>query len=515
MRIKRVTARRRAPRLVAAAAVLLVTACGSVVKAPPGFYEPGVAGAAGVPVAPGAGVAAGPALGGESATGTASSGGSAPLSQTSGAVGSASSGGAITGLASGPASGPATGPIPPADGPGVTATEIHIGIPVASDTGSIYKSLGSSSGAPTADEIQAQALAIVGYINAHGGAAGRHLVADFYLYSEGSGTFTSQGQEICEHFTKDDQVLLVLATGNNTQTLADCLAAAGVVLLDVGNSEIGDNQLLNALAPYYYRPFNANLDVFGTVIDTMVADGVLKAGDRVGDIRFDLPQYDRAMDDVIKPALARHGITLIDDYEYSYIDSVADLGTSSAETNNAILKFRTDDIDHVLLVGTQGVVPFFFMPAADSQNYHPVYVGSSMDIPGFMVVNVPADQMANFYGLGWNVVYDLDWNGVFSHANIPQWNQCIKIMGSTGTSVEGFSCDPYMFVAAALNQATVVSASGFGNGVARLGTSFATGQTLSLNFRPGGTDGVGEAREFEYSAPCKCEVYTGPPVAIQ
>jgi ABC-type branched-subunit amino acid transport system substrate-binding protein len=489
--------------------VLLTAACGSVVKAPVG-------------VNPDVGVGPSPAA--PAAAGATSVGGS-----TAGAGSTASVGGPIAGspATSGSSSSPSAsapsptvtplvpGGVPLANGPGVTATEIHIGVPVVSDTGSIYKSLGSGSGAPSADKIEAETRAIVAYINAHGGAAGRKLVADFYLYGEGSGTFTSQGQTICEHFTKDDKVLMVVAGGNNTLTLANCLAAGGVMMIDVGNSEIGDNQVLNALAPYYYRPFNANLDVFGTVIDAMVADGVLKPGDRVGDIRFNLPQYDRAMANVIKPALARHNISLVDDYEYSYIDSVAALGTSSAQTNNAILKFRTDNIDHVLLIGTQGVVPFFFMPAAESQGYHPTYVGSSMDIPGFMVVNVPADQMAKFYGLGWNRVYDLDWNGVFSHADVPQWNQCIKVMGSAGSAVRAFDCDVYMFIAAALNHVSSVSATGFSDGVARLGSSLTTGQTLSLDFHPGQTDGISSGREFSYSAACKCEVYGGTPVGLQ
>ncbi len=76
-------------------------------------------------------------------------------------------------------------------------------------------------------------------------------------------------------------------------------------------------------------------------------------------------------------------------------------GLLFSQANNAVLKFRSAGVTHVITVPTGGALPFAFMPSAESQGYRPRYAMNSLEIPAFVDLNVPNAQLKDALAVGW------------------------------------------------------------------------------------------------------------------
>jgi len=137
------------------------------------------------------------------------------------------------------------------------------------------------------------------------------------------------------------------------------------------------------------------------------ADGRHPAADffgtsaRVALVRYDSPIDATFAEGVVKPRLAAHGLKVSDEAIISQPSSASEAGDTTAQISDAVLRFRTEGIDHVLFVPTGGVLPFLWMPAAQAQGYAPRYALNSLDIPRFIAGNAPQQQLHGALGIGW------------------------------------------------------------------------------------------------------------------
>jgi len=367
---------------------------------------------------------------------------------------------------------------------------------------------------------QAQAQAVINYINGHGGAAGRQLVPVFHHNDPSSGTFTQQNQASCSAFTEDHKVFVVTPQNFEMDSLIACLAKKGVPLIATDHvfGAWSDQTQLDQYADYLYLPGTMNFTRSGTVIDGLAADGYFGAKPKIGLLYLDSPSITRAVEKATKPALAAHGLQLTDAVKISSPTSETDVSNDAAQAANAVLRFRSENIDHVLFLEGAGEIPFLFMPQADAQGYHPRYGLSSYDQPAWLTENAPLSQLPGALAMGW--IPTLDVGETQDPHNNAAAALCLQIMKAAGQNVTvdrshqhsafGF-CSSLFFIQAALNAAPTVDVKGLRAGVESLGSTFTSALTLATLFRPGRHDGASMIAPLAFDGGCSCFKYTAAP----
>ena len=517
----------RRSRVVAGVVLsLLVAACGSTVQASRSSVD---------------------ATGGSSADGglggpPASVGNTQPNGTTPGAV-SAASGGGPTGIAS---SGPTgstyiSGGGGPAGssgaliGPGVSSTTINIGLAVTDNSKTAAAALGASGQGVGGGDAEAQYNIIINDINAHGGVLGHKLKALIYHYDATStDSLDQQESAACAYWTQDNKVLAV-AAGDGTQgnTLLSCLNKAGVIQVyeEFSSSDLSTFQHF----PYYFEIGTLDADRMAAAWPAQLkAQGYFGGWDyntgvpskvtpvKVGIISFDDASSTRAVTSYLEPALKAMGYS----YEYArvlYPTGEADNGTSISQTQNVVLKFRSDNVSHVLPVESLGAgIGGFFARGASGQRYYPRF-GLTSGNGAQVLVGAgvwPSDELAGAMGYGWVPLADV--NYADNPTNGPDSNQsrqhCVKLMRDHGQTVSDAiterqvveACDELYFIADNLKLAGALNRTAFQQAVNGLGGGFVAGDTFPTFFSASRHDGVATGRPFAYVTSCTCFRYAGP-----
>jgi hypothetical protein len=403
----------------------------------------------------------------------------------------------------------------PAGVAGVTDGEIRIGLQFNDDSSdSTFHAVGAR-GVSTGD-VGGSFRALIDSVNAQGGVAGRKLVGVFHKVNNSDGTFDSQAQVACTRFTEDEPVFAAVLDGNLNASLPACLASRKVVTIPTYNVFFDGKQLAD-WAPYVYWPGSISGDRLAVYVDGLAEQGYFDPGAKVGLLRWDTPQNERVTRNVVRPALGRHGIGpgSIDEVAVSDVKSVAALGGIAAELGNAILRFRSRGVTHVMFAGTQGAVPFFFLPQAESQNYRPRYGWNSFEFPEFVRLSAPPQQFHRSVGVGWYPRRDV------AEANDPGGNPasdlCVSILRKAGkrpadrssTDQMESTCEGIFFLKAVLDRADELSPAGIRGAADRM-RDYASPTTFSASFPAGRFDGASAYRPFAYGDDCSCWRYTGP-----
>lgn len=394
--------------------------------------------------------------------------------------------------------------------PAVTAKEIPVGFTYLSNLAALYAALGVNNPAQSDADIERAAEAVIESINARGGVAGRTLKLAIHPMDYNNGRFDEQAQSVCEDFTRDRPAFAVINGGNNHGTLLpSCLAKAKTPMIDIANSVHFDRASVRAFGGTFYRPTSLDLSRYRVLVDQLADQGFLKKENRVGLIRYDLPQMDRTSSSVIKPALASRGLKLAAEFEYQYLGTVPDIGRIAQQSSTAVLRFRQAQVDRVIVLASQG--PMYLFPVvAENQGYRPRYALTTADLPQFWTQNVPSTQMRGATGIGWLRTTDLPPGR--SYPKDDAWVRCTKIMkdAGLGPAFAGF-CDPFNFLAGALGRSRVVSAAGLRTAVDGLGTSVASYAVPTTRWREGRFDAIGSVYRMDYDAGCNCFRYVGSP----
>lgn len=424
------------------------------------------------------------------------------------------SGGRSSGGASGSGgagSGPGGAQGPAAVSQGVTDKEIFIGISTAQDFDTVAATYGISDSDSQSDRAKAEA--VVNAVNASGGIAGRKVVPVFHDISA-AGNFDSEAQAACAKWTQDNKVFAALAWLYDRETLVSCLAKRNTPLLK-SSFQIYDDQTAGAFAGYLYQHDFLFGNRWGIYVDRLVARGFLKPEHRVGLLRLDTPEHARTADGTVKPRLAAQKLNLVDEIAVKKFNGAGEAVSDTASAvGNAVLRFRSANIDRVLILDIGGVLGQFFMTHAESQGYRPKYGLNSINRPEFLVNNVPAAQLAGAAGAGWWPIED---TGQASGGQ-PGEKRCAEVLRAAGLGADDFTglsyCSRLFFLQAALDGQRDVTPAALRAGADRLGTGFSSALTQATSYAGGRYDGVGAVRDFVYDPGCGCFAYTGGLVPV-
>lgn len=526
-------ARRRPPTaLLAAGALMLTAACGSTVQtsgdAVLGGAQAGAAGQGLTPVGPdglsvqqpgsttagtlttGGGSAGAGTFSGPSTQGGTAGGGSTGEAATGGSGSGGTAGGA--GTAAGPSGGGAF-----VGGPGVTATQIKLGIPYCTDCSTADAALGAD-GEDSGDQRRYYQAAIDD-VNSRGGVLGRKLIPVFHAVSVSDNIEASQ-QAACETFTKDNQVAAIFLRG---EIAYQCAKNAGVIVIGQG----GSGPLFQRY-PNMFAPGSIRLERLGAVtVKGMVAAGWHKPEvkwptGKIGLITWQDSEYEYAMKQGWLPALREKGLKETEVRYVAVPSSDKSIADSSAAINSAVLSFREQGIDHVFIAdGPAGIfrgggLTLQFLNSAKSQGYYPRYGFNSNNAPGSP--NLPADQQVGMVAVDSNDFERSNDEGIEPN---PQRERCWALMKKKGlkatdgrpTGVLAISaCGTAWFAEAVFKRATsgttmqqVIAAA------ESLGTSYRGPGSYGTRLGPGQHDGVSFFRNARFDEACSCMEYTSKP----
>ena len=515
------------PALVLAAAALCA-GCGSTVTGVGNGTTSGT-GAALVSPAPGTGAGMAPSAGGTSAGPLApggagvggSSGGLAGAGGTR--TGTARNGSAMSGSGSSAASGSST---VSSEGPGITAHTINIAAVYSSTAAAGDAALGAANAAPGDNKTEENA--VIAYVNAHGGVAHRKLVPIWFNQSIYQPVDTTH-QEECAAWTQDHKVFVMMTGG--APILEQCSAREQAVAIDTGYLAMDEST--SAID----RQYPASVDVTGPDIDrlmTVTVKGLARQGyfgnGKVGIVTWDDPYYTWSVAHAAQPALAALGLRGVPVQYVAVPQSYGDLGATSASVGNAIVKFRSLGIDHVILfdgvagLNGGGTLALEWMQQANSQHYYPRYGLNSTSGFSTLAPDFPQQEMVNSIGVGWLPVQD-ETQADYPSAKLPPSGRlCLQIMAQSGQNVGSDTnaenaqlgiCDQIFFiqqvldrVRGPLNQSSALAV------INGLGSKFQPAETFGSYLSRGKHDGMSEVANVAFFPACTCYRYTSAPYRV-
>jgi hypothetical protein len=327
--------------------------------------------AASAPEAANAAGATGAAAASSGGSGTATGGGAG------GAAATATGGGGTQAAAGGTQSAASAAggncPKPPSGTPGVTDSQITIGIGVLDLAGAIGN---SAAGVASADELQRIGQAAVADVNARGGVRCRSLVAKFY---KGNPINQDQLRATCLQIIQD-RPFLFADSGAFAYPFGayNCLSQQKLPVLTPTNITASDVQRFGP----YVASYTSNAEtamytaVFGAKQMGMFdpAKGFRKLGLLLEDCA---PEFNRAME----AALTKAGVTGAQISKYEFPCPGGGFASPS-QMSQAVIQHRRDGVTHVFML-TGGGSQKSYTEAANTQGFHPKQIFS--DYNGMMV----------------------------------------------------------------------------------------------------------------------------------
>ena len=475
--------------LLAAAAVIAAAACGTTVPQAARVSAP--AGSLQEPAGGAADVASSPAPGQSGRQPTRSDG-----TPAAGGVGS-------------PVAGVVATPVPTAvpDSSRIT-TPIQIGIFITKNASTFYDSAGLS--AVSLGDTQKVAQLVVDEVNRTGGIAGRKVVPVWAVIDATSTTpADQQEQAACSTWTEDAHVFAAVSPlENGNGPLMACLQRRGVAFLQENEVMFDDGDF--AQRSLLYTPgMVSGTRAAAIYADRLQALGYFDKGTRLGIVRDDTEQAKRAVADQLRPGLRRAGITPVEEAVVPYPAA----GDQVAQVQNIVLRFKAENIDHILFFESGAGAALYFMPAAEAQAYRPRYALTSYDGPNVLAATVPAAQLARAVGVGWYPATDA--NDGLQHVNAGG-KRCLDLMAKGGQSptsgtaalVAFTYCDGLFLLQQALKGAAA-TADNLRTGTRALGSTFLAGRTYATDFSSGRRDGASLERDVRFDVACSCFVFAG------
>jgi hypothetical protein len=500
---------------------VLAAGCGSTVQtvagAPAGSGLSVVTGASPLPGATGSG--SGPGTAGL----PGSPGGAVPAATSASgpaAAGGTPGAGPTTGAGSGVGSG--TSGTAAGNGPGVTATTITVGAFYASQAVAAADSGLGAAGISPGDQ-KAQQLAMIDYINRHGGVAGRKVRPIFQELNPNQDTQQTY-QAACSTWTSDHKVFVL--SPQASVLLDQCAANAHALAIDTGAVAEGTLPL--------YRKFPNLVVISSPAIDRsmrITVEGLARqhyfsSGAKVGIATWDDPSFVYGVEHAAKPALSALGFDKVPVEYIAVPQSDAGLGATGASINSAVLRFHQQGIDHVLLldgpagINGAGTLVLLWMRDADTQHYTPRYGLNSTSGFSTLAPELPKAQQRNALGVGWMPSLDLS-STDYPDSKLPASGRlCLQIMTKAGQAPQNSNqkanelgiCEFYFFlqtvlggVRGPLNEQSALAA------IDAVGSGFQPIATFASSFSASQHDGMAMVRNAAYNPSCNCYRYTSDP----
>ena len=391
---------------------------------------------------------------------------------------------------------------------GVTPSQVKVGFIVIDQT-RLNSTLGFTS--PDSGDVTAQIQALAAEVNRTGGIGGRDLVPVVRTFDALTDSVANE-EKLCRAFTEDDRVFAVVLLGMFQETARPCYAAQKTLMLDQTLYPV-DRDEAETLSPYLYQP---SLPEYGQLLaglaDTMQSQNFLTPTTRLGILGVDTEQNRRVVTDLLLPRLEQLGATPIDT---QWVDPSSN-STLQAGQNQAVLSFKEDKVDRVVIVGGSRILAFL-LTISIPQEYFPRFAVTTLDNPAF-VAERNSVAMKGSVGVSFLPGSDLDATELefpFS----PGEKRCVDVLaaaGQTFTARENarqatLYCDAVFLLQDAFDAAggDEVTAQAFMDGVAQIGPG-QNASNYAAAYEPGSFAGASGYRPIEFEASCKCYELAGP-----
>jgi hypothetical protein len=508
------------------ALIVALPACGSTVQ------SGGSSAAGGADVLADAGIdglgQAGVAGGGLDDDGLGNAGGVAGGSPdltggTSGSSGAGSGSGDVAEGGSGqpPSAGGVSAPTAPgtvadvASGPGMTATEVRIGVPYCNDCAGANAAAGAGQQNP--GDTRRYYQTAIDDVNARGGVLGRKLVPVFHEVSAAD-NIDASAQAACATWTDDTQVAAMFFRG---EVIYQCAKKAGVMVWGSGGTKPVFDRYPNLFTPASIRLES----LFEKTVHAMVKEGWHKPDatwptGKIGLLTWNNPEYEYAMKNGYHKGMAAHGLKAEETRYIAVPQNASSIADASAAISSAVLAFRQKGIDHVFIGdGQAGIfagagLTLLFLQNAKSQGYYPRYGFNTNNSPDFD--SHPQDQLVGMLAIdGVDTEREND-EGIELN---PVRERCVALMAKRGLPVgdemtrllAANACEIAFFAEAIFNKAGSTSLDRVMPAGQALGTSYRSPLTYGTRFADGRRDGLYLFRNLRFDASCSCITYTSKP----
>lgn len=404
---------------------------------------------------------------------------------------------------------------------------MKLGVSYSSDLATGLGAVGNPGAASQAGDLVKQTQAMyqraVDDLNARGGLAGCKVQLVYHDFKAlGADGFSGESQTECADFAEDQHVFAVIAAALENKTLIDCLAQHKTPVLFGGAEYNPVSADYAKYRGYLYQPAYLNPDRFGPYIDQWKAAGYFDPTAKVGILLADdgYGNNQRLVDQIWKPKLAALGITPVV-FTFKMIGGYSDVSSVTSQMGSAVLQFRGQGVDHVMMTPDGGDATIFFTQVASNQKYYPRYAMTSQNTPAVWGTE-PADQRPNAIAIS-SSTFDLGQNPDAQEvASLPPSQartDCDALFkGHTGTApmtAVYALCDQMNFLRLALNGAPEPSTAALLAGAERLGNSMASASGFAnARFRPNGYDGGSASRAMRWDEPSQAWKYVAAPQPI-
>ena len=366
--------------------------------------------------------------------------------------------------------------------------------------------------------------AVVSAYNDRGGIAGRKIVPVYADTDTASNRWDVDFAAACAKFTQDNRVAAVLGYVFDFQeVLEDCLKRNGIVHLST-TFNVPDDELMrrypNLFALAVPRVERRSI----AKIDGAMATGVLKKANRFGVLYDKCPSTTRSWQRTVLPYIKKKGITLAGAESFICAKGASDNTQAIREIQSAILRFRTANVDTVMIHGVSEFPPLLlFSTEAESQGWRPKYIVSSLFQAAVAQGQIPQSQARNVHGYGWMPSQDVipaKWPPMTDSAK-----RCVSMVRNEGVepttpidySLVFSTCEAMFVYERALN--ATAGRSGLSDVVPKIesiGTTFQS--TINLEGRSVISHAVRDAparsRSFAWNDDCDCYTYRGSSVVM-
>ncbi|HEX5587860.1 MAG TPA: ABC transporter substrate-binding protein [Acidimicrobiia bacterium] len=318
----------------------------------------------------------------------------------------------------------------------------------------------------------------IGALNEAGGIAGCQVEPVFFNFSAQAADFNQESQKECSAFTQDEKVFAVYAAAYETKVAVDCFAKAKTPFFSSGANYPPSCADAQQYAGYIYSPTGIYTCRFGSFIKLWNDAGLFPKDAKVGILVKDdgSGQGDFLADKVWIPELKKLKIP-VSTFNYTGATAGSRRGEVTAALGNAILQFKAEGVNVILFTPAGAQAPAFFMPQANTQGYFPNYGITTAD--GFGIsATLGGDAMKVGVGISWSLT-DLPLQDQQALAANTAAEDCASWSTPSTTSTTGASglCDFIHILHESMEGATKVDAATLKQGIAALGTKFASSVT--------------------------------------
>lgn len=442
---------------------------------------------------------------------------------------SARTGGTTTGAGTSTGSGTRSGAAAAATAPGVTETTITLGLPYAAGANEALTALGADAiSVPDGRRIWE---ALIDDTNKRGGIAGRRVKAVYHVGSTTDDDFHRAYQEACANWTQDHHVFAALHTAPEawgTEDFVACMERGGAAVVSGNTNQNTFDERAFPRYPHYVAPFLMDINTEATsLVDGIAKQKYFDKGAKLGLLTYDHPYYDYATKKSFIPALRRHGLKLSSIARVHLPQSLGEFSQLSNEAANAALKFKTEGVTHVMILDVSANIAFFFMQAAERQDYRPRYGLTSQSYGTTLADLLGQDANNQLQGarmIGWSPTMDVrPVDDSFSKHN-DTYKRCMQLMRRNGVTLDGSyalttalrMCDSMWITKAIVERGgKTITGDSYIAGIDRLGSSYVSG----LNFASPRVsrqirDGLRAVAPASYFKECRCFRYTAQPYSI-